>query len=119
MNKIIGYSIFLLVVFSQIPIGLAQREPSTQDVRCIVVASRVSAIPDKDKQAAGKLLTMFYLGRVDAAFPSNQLAAAIEREDHALNASDFRSELSRCSNYLRDRALALDGISKNLQRSAQ
>ncbi|MDP9008028.1 MAG: hypothetical protein M3N91_04865 [Pseudomonadota bacterium] len=119
MKKFIGYCTFLVVVLSSISVTHAQSVTASMDVRCIVVGSRFSAMPDAGKQAAGRLLVMYYLGRVDAAFPNVPLAVELEKEDRAMTASDLQSETTRCSKYLTDRSLALQEIAKNLRRRAE
>lgn len=98
------------------PVAFAQKATPSPDMRCLIVGSRISGDPDPTKQAVGRAILMYYLGRLDESFPSLDIEEAIAIEEAKMSASDVQSETKRCSRWLLDRSQVLEKIGKDLLR---
>jgi hypothetical protein len=92
----------------------AQKVTESPDIRCVVVGSKITSSSDPALQSAGPLLVMYYLGRVDAMYPTIDLENALVQVGSAMTAADIQSESIRCRTALVERAKVIEKIAKNL-----
>lgn len=90
---------------------LAQDEATIADVRCLLVGFNVSGT-DSKLRAAGQVLSMYYMGRLDAHVPKLDIEALIIQQASLMTPADFASEQVRCGNNLADTGREIKRIGK-------
>lgn len=78
-------------------------------VRCVVVGLRMIQMTMPAQRAAGMMLAMYYLGRLDSRASHADIEKLIEREGGRMNSMEFRASAAWCG-----KALARDG--KEIQK---
>ena len=97
----------------------AQEEEATADVRCLIVGMNVAGMGDAAQQSAGQMLSMYYMGRLDAHLPKLDIEALIMKEAAAMSSSDFAAEARRCGNSLSDRGREIQRMGKDISEREQ
>jgi hypothetical protein len=89
------------------------------DVRCVVVGLRMVEMPVSQQRAAGMMLAIYYLGRLDGRAPDTEVEGLIEREAEKMTAAEFRSNAVRCGKALTLKGQEIQRIGADLSRKAQ
>lgn len=101
--------LIVMMVCVLLAIGLCSKAHASDrqtvaDVRCVVVGLRMVQMTMPQQRAAGMMVAMYYLGRLDGRTPHPDIEQLIEREIDEMNPAEFRANASRCG-----KALALKG----------
>ena len=96
----------------------AQLPETTADVRCLVVGAIVIA-RDPTKQAAGMILAMYHIGRIEGRTPTADLEGLIVKQANAMTPADFASEAKRCGASLTAKGQELTQIGKRISERAK
>ena len=107
-------TVFLAISCSSVAFG--QKATSSSDIRCLIVGSRISSEPDPSRQSVGRIILLYFLGRLDERFPNMDIEDAIIKEEATMTADDAQSEMTRCSRLLIERSQLLEKIGKDLMR---
>jgi hypothetical protein len=107
-------SAFLATASSSV--AFAQKATALPDIRCLIVGSRISSDPDPSRQSVGRVILMYYLGRLDEIFPNMDIEEAIIKEEASMTGGYAQSETTRCSRILIERSQLLEKIAKDLMR---
>ncbi len=78
--KFAGRLLILLVTSMVFGNALAADQRTMSDIRCIVVAMKMSARAGSAKQASATMITLYYLGRLDGRTPGLNVEGLIANE---------------------------------------
>src|SRR5690349_6050915 len=73
---------------------------AVSDVRCVVVGLRMAEMNEPQKRAAGTMLALYYLGRLDVRSTDSELEGLVEREAETMTQASFRANAARCGKQL-------------------
>jgi hypothetical protein len=88
-------------------------------VRCLLVGFNFSGSGDPKLQADGRMLSTFYMGRLDAHVPKLDLGALIVKEATDMTTSDFASEAVRCGNSFAEKGREIRRLIRESAEHAQ
>lgn len=89
------------------------------DVRCVVVGLRMAEATVPGQRAAGVMLAIYYLGRLDGRAADVELEGLIEREAETMTAAQFRSNAIRCGKAITLKGQEIREIGADLSRKAR
>ena len=92
---------------------------TAQDVRCVVLALRLSGSDDAVMRASGMATTMYYLGRLDADAPGIDLESTLADAITKMTPDDLRAAGLTCGQTLMDRGKALTEAGQGLVKRGQ
>jgi hypothetical protein len=96
----------------------AQDADTTGDIRCVVVALRISTMPAAPQQSA-VMLALYYIGRLDGRAPKLDLEDLIIKELGKMTAADYASEAQRCGGSLTEKGQQITKIGQDLIQRGQ
>ena len=97
----------------------AQDAETIADVHCVIVGAVLAGKTDTTQRAAGSLVAMYYIGRLDGRVPKLDLEELMIKESKAMTSSDFAAEAKRCGATLTARGQELTKIGKDMVEQAQ
>jgi hypothetical protein len=89
--------------------------PPIPDIRCLIVGSRLGGSDNDKQRAAGQLLAMYAMARLDE-FSAREIEDAMFKESLVLTPSDLQSETTRCGKILMEKGQEMTQIGTNLVR---
>jgi hypothetical protein len=120
MRKILPLTIGMLLTITG-PSNAADEQNSDTigDVRCVVVGLKIAQLPDATQKAAGVMVTLYYIGRLDGRTPNLAMEDLISQEAQNITSASFQVEAARCGNSLKARGQALTEMGEHLTKRAQ
>lgn len=101
----------ICVVLTTLP-ARAQDTEVLADVRCAAVGIVIGR-NDPGRRAAGMMLSLYYLGRLDGrAAPNLDIEGTLLKQMSAMTAADYVSEAKRCGAKLTEKGHAIARIEK-------
>ena len=97
----------------------AQDAETIADVRCLIVGVRISGMPDSNMQSAGTMLSLYYIGRLDAHVPKLDIEELMIKEISTMTTSDYGSEAKRCGTSLTDKGQEITRIGRDMIQRGQ
>lgn len=89
------------------------------DLRCMVVAMRMSESENPVMRASGSSAMMYFLGRLDGHAPNANLEQGLADAVTTMTAEDFAAEGRRCGQIMIDRGKALTAAGEGLIRRGE
>lgn len=89
------------------------------DVRCVVVGLRMVQMTTPQPRAAGMMLAVYYLGRLDNRAPDAEVERLIEREAEKMTEAEFRAGATQCGKALTLKGQEIQKIGADLTHKAQ
>lgn len=80
------------------------------DVRCVVVGIRMIEMTAPQQRAAGMMLAVYYLGRLDAGSQYAHTDRLIEQEARKMTSTEFRADAVRCGEALQSKGAEIQRI---------
>lgn len=108
----------LLFFSSSFSTGYAAEAPSSVDVRCLIVGSRLSTSTDANQRNAGNMLAIYFMGRLEQ-FSPKEIEDAMFNEALAMSPTDFQSDTARCGKILVEKGQEMTQIGNNLVHRGQ
>jgi hypothetical protein len=103
----------LLLLSASFSTAYAAEAPSSADVRCLIVGSRLSTSSDANQRNAGNMLAIYSMGRL-AQFSPKEIEDAMFNEALAMTPTDFQSDTARCGKILVEKGQEMTQIGNNL-----
>lgn len=105
-------------------IGLHQASCASElqivsDVRCVVVGLRMAQMTVPQQRAAGMMLAVYYLGRLDGRAADAEVEELIKKEAGKMTTAEFRSNAVRCGKALTLKGQEIQKVGADLFRKAQ
>jgi len=97
----------------------ASDRQAVADVRCVVVGLRMVEMTTPQPRAAGMMLAIYYLGRLDSGAPDAEVEGLIEKEAREMTEAQFRANAVRCGKALSLKGQEIQKIGADLNRKAQ
>ena len=95
--------------------GAADRE-TLADVRCVLVAMRMVTTQAPQQRAAGMMVAMYYLGRLDGHAPGADIERLIKAEVWKSTSAELKADAVRCGQALQRKGHELQKIGAQLVR---
>jgi hypothetical protein len=116
-----GYfaGLVLLTVLMSPKNSQAASQEEIADIRCVVVAFRVSQLPAAEQKSGGLLMALYYLGRLDGRAPDRDIEQEIIEQVAIMTNEDFRTEAVRCGNSLTEKGKKLTQMGEDLKRRGE
>lgn len=116
--------LIVIMVCALLAIGLCEKAHASDrqtvaDVRCVVVGLRMVQMTMPQQRAAGMMLAMYYLGRLDGRASHAEIEELIEREVGKMNQAEFRASAARCGKALARKGKEIQKIGAALVRKGQ
>ena len=116
--------LIVMMVCVLLAIGLCEKayasdRQTVADVRCVVVGLRMVKMTMPQQRAAGMMLSVYYLGRLDGRAPHANIEQLIEREVGKMTLTEFRANATRCGKALTRKGQELQKIGADLVRKGQ
>ena len=92
----------------------ALETPPSTDIHCLIVGSLLSNSTDTTQRAAGSILVMYYLGRLES-FSAQEIEDAMASETVAMPPLMYQSEAMRCGKTLQEKGQMMQQISPSRQ----
>lgn len=92
---------------------------AVSDVRCVVVGLRMAEMSEPQRRAAGTMLALYYLGRLDVRSSDSELEGLIEREAEGMTQAAFRANAVRCGKALTLKGQEIQKIGTDLLSKGQ
>jgi hypothetical protein len=106
-----------VIASAALPPAAAQEASAiTPDVRCMVVGGQFAQSADPARQAAGKMLAIYFMGKIMGRRPAVDLADLMSKEIARMSASDLQAESQRCGGELSDAGLRMKDVGAELIR---
>ena len=109
----------MLLAFGLCEQAHASDRQMVSDVRCVVVGLRMIQMTMPQQRAAGMMVAMYYLGRLDGRTPHADIERLIEREVDEMKPAEFRANAARCGKALALKGQELQKIGAELVRKGQ
>ncbi len=93
----------------------ALEAPPSRDIHCLIVGSLLSNSTDTTQRAAGNILVMYYMGRLES-FSAQEIEDAMVSESFAMPPPMYQSEAMRCAKTLQEKGQMMQQIDQNLVR---
>jgi hypothetical protein len=93
----------------------ALEAPPSTDIHCLIVGSLWSNSADTTQRAAGSILVMYYVGRLES-FSAQEIEDAMVSEAFAMPPPMYQSEAMRCGKTLQEKGQMMQQIGQNLYR---
>jgi len=90
----------------------AAQSASDADLRCMLVASRLSQSTDAQTKNISSLMVFYYLGRLDARRPGLNLGAALQAEARTIVPTEMNPVVQKCVSTLEARGKVLEALGK-------
>ena len=105
-----------LVGFLVLPPNLARAEDadSIADVRCVVVGMRFAEMTDPGLQSSGRMLALYYIGRLDGRTPKLDIEKLMVQEITRMSDVDYSTEGQRCGSSLTEKGKEITRIGKDM-----
>jgi hypothetical protein len=97
----------------------AQDAATIADVRCVIVGISFAGMPDPSRQAAGTMLSLYYIGRLNGRAPKLNIEDLLIKEISTMTSSDYDSEAKRCGARLTEKGQEITRIGKNISERDQ
>ena len=97
----------------------AQDAEMIADVRCFIIGVRISEMPDSNMHSAGTMLSLYYIGRLDARVPRPNIEELMIKEISTMTTADYGSEAKRCGASLRDKGQEITRIGRDMIQRGQ
>ena len=110
---------FTCILLAAMPMVFGSAWASNQhktiaDVRCIVVAMKMSAGGNSAQQGTATMITLYYLGRLNGRTPGLDVENLIVKEAAKMSAADLRSDAARCGRALAEKGRQIQRIGLRL-----
>lgn len=92
---------------------------AVSDARCVVVGLRMAEMNEPQQRAAGTMLALYYLGRLDVRSPDSQLEKLVETEAEKMTQAEFRANAVRCGKALTLKGQEIQKIGADLSNNEQ
>ncbi len=92
----------------------AQDAEIIADLRCVIVGMGASEMPDPNVHSAGMMLTIYYLGRLDARVPKLDIEEPMIKEISKMTPADYKSEAQRCGASLTTKGQQITRIGQDM-----
>lgn len=112
--KLGGYLVILLVMSMGLRVARAADQRTMSDIRCIVVAMKMSAGGSSAQKASATMITLYYLGRLDGRTPGLNVEGLIAKEAAEMSAAELRSDAARCGRVLVEKGREIQRIGLRL-----
>jgi hypothetical protein len=86
--------------------GLANAAPGEDQVpilRCFVLSGMIANSKDPGQAQAGRLASVYWMGRLDPSFTEEQIEAKIRQMSATMKVSDLQQDLPRCGGEMKAR----------------
>jgi len=89
------------------------------DAQCVVVGLRMVEMTGPQQRAAGMMLAVYYLGRLDSRAPDAEVEGLIEKAAREMTEAEFRSNAVLCGKALTLKGQEIQKIGADLTHKAQ
>jgi hypothetical protein len=96
--------------------GFASDRQAVADVSCLVVGMRMIQMTAPQQRAAGMMIAVYYLGRLDGEGQETGLERLIETEAKKMTEPEFRANAVRCGKAFSLRGQEMQKIGADLTR---
>lgn len=69
---------------------------NAEDAQCIILGARLLRSENPQYRKSGRMLVVYFLGRINGRTPHADLAAMIEKEATRMTEAAFKGAMSRC-----------------------
>jgi hypothetical protein len=107
------------IVIGLCQVVFASDRQAPTDVRCVVVGLRMVEMTAPQARAAGMMLSVYYLGRLDSRVPDAEVEGLIEKEAREMTEAQFRANAVRCGKALTLKGREIQKIGADLTRKVQ
>jgi hypothetical protein len=83
---------------------------SIDDVRCVAVGIKLAGMANSPQQTPGMMITMYYLGRLEARLSKIAIEKLIVDQIPKMSAADYENEAKRCGTILTEKGLQIRQI---------
>ena len=90
--------------------GARAQDAVTGDLHCFIVALNAAASDDASRKAAGTIMTVYYMGRLDGRTPDLDLKTRLVTEVRKMTSGQLQADAARCSAEMSARAKALETL---------
>lgn len=92
----------------------AQDPGTTANLRCLIVGLRASETSNPTVRSAGMMLSMYYLGRLDAHVPKLDIEEPLIKQISTMTAAEYKSEGIRCGTSLTAKGQQITRIGQDM-----
>jgi hypothetical protein len=96
--------------------AVAADRQAVADVRCVVVGLRMIEMTAPQQRAAGMMIALYYLGRLDGEGQETALEPLIETEAKKMTEPEFRANAVRCGKAFTLKGQEMQKIGADLTR---
>jgi hypothetical protein len=93
-------------------------DPSTADLKCLIVGFTMAQSTDPTQADAGKIVSFYYLGRLDGRDPSYDLEGRLVEVSSHMTPDEIRAAATRCGAALQARGQSIQAIGERLKARA-
>ena len=105
------FIILLAAVATTANIALAEEAGnSAADLRCLAIMAKINQLPDPRHQLESLIGGYYYLGRLSAAKPDQDLPSATAEAFGGMSAAEFLAETIRCEKEMQTMGKSMSGI---------
>jgi len=109
--------VLVVIASAALPPAAAQEASDlTPDVRCMVVGAQFALSADPEHQAAGKMLDIYFMGKIMGRQPAADLADLMAKEVGRMSAADLQAEAQRCGGELSEAGKRMKDVGAELIR---
>ena len=90
--------------------GARAEDADTGDLRCFVVGLNTAASDDASRKAAGAMIAVYYMGRLDGRTPDLDLKTRLVAEIRKMTSGQLQVDAARCSAEMSARAKAMETL---------
>jgi hypothetical protein len=97
----------------------AQDAETSADIRCVLVGIQFAGMADPSQRSAGMMLSLYYIGRLDAHVPKLDIEDLMVKEISTMSPSDYGFEAKRCGGRLTEKGQEITRIGKDMIERGQ
>jgi len=90
--------------------GARAQDADSGDLRCFIVALTTAASDDASRRAAGTMMTVYYMGRLDGRTPDLDLKNHLVTEIRKMTSGQLQVDAARCGAEMSARAKAMETL---------
>src|ERR1700753_511125 len=114
------YPFFVIMFLVACTIMARAQDASTDaDLRCMAVMAKINQLPDDRHRFESLIGGYYYLGRLNAHGPSENLGQSVANAFTAMSAADFLAETARCEKEMRAQGAVMSSIGAAMPKPPQ
>lgn len=95
----------------------AAAQSTASDVRCLLVSGAFAKAKDPKARSAARVVSAYYMGRVDSRLSTSQLQTALVAEEKGITPANAGSTMNSCSRFMAQRNAAMQALGQRLTRT--